>query len=71
MNKRFKIGRRKADWLLPITLFIIALAAVLWAQHNYTKRQEAEQQKEQMRTQVQLYERLLKQKEKSAPNPKQ
>ena len=69
MNKRLKFGRRKSDWILPVTLFLIALAAGLWGQRSYVEKREAEEQRQDLTTQVQLYERLLKQKEKAGMNP--
>jgi len=63
-NQRFKFGRRKSDLILPFTLFVIALAATLWAQRTHMAMQEVQQQNQVLQTQVHLLERLLKQIEK-------
>ena len=64
-NKRFKFGRRKSDLVLPFTLFVIALAATLWAQRTHMEMQEVQQQNRVLQTQVNLLERSLKRAEKA------
>ena len=64
MNKRLKFGRRKSDWLIPLSFLAVGVIAAFWASYNRTRKSDLERQKEALEVQVKLLERVVEHYEK-------
>ncbi len=66
MDKGFRFGRRKSDWLLPGILVAICTVAVGWGLFNQTRRHDEEVMSKMTKAQVRLMHHLLEHQHRNA-----
>lgn len=60
MSRRNPLGRRRADWIIPVILLLITSLVALWAINNRLQKRDAEVINQSLKKQVELQDRTLK-----------
>lgn len=64
MSRRNPLGRRRADYIIPLALLLATGLAALWAFDNRLKKHDVEDINHSLKKQVELQDRTLKHLEK-------